>query len=171
MNAQRPRQSGAATDADRHDTGAGRRAMDARVTPKNRRAACAVVDGCMMHPEYVAVCADLIRPGDLGDIDLIIIWRALLNAHDAGEIDPDVLGSAYVATGRRLADAGRWAARVYAPGRDLTAEDWADPVTAAQVLAMARRRREIAAELVRAGEAVAAGSDPDAVLARLGVAA
>lgn len=136
-----------------------------------RRAACAVVDGCMMHPDDIQVVAAMITTADLGDVDLIIIWRALLGAYEAGEIDPDVPGSAYVATGRCLADAGRWAARVYLPGRDLTAAEWADPVTAANILVLARRRRQLAAELIRAGEAVAAGSDPDAVLARLGVMA
>lgn len=139
--------------------------------PTYRRAACAVVDGCLLHPENLVACRFLIRPADLADPRLVMIWTALCEAADADEIMPEVPGAAYVAAGRRLAEAGRWSADVFYPGRDLSDLEWSDPVRAAEILAEAARRRELAAELIRAGERVAAGSDPGAVLARLEVLA
>jgi hypothetical protein len=128
-----------------------------------------VVDGCLLHPDQLAACRFLIVPRDLEDQRLVVVWSALCAAADAGEIDPDVPGAGYIAAGRRLEDAGRWVADVFYPGRGLCDLDWSDPVRAAEILAEAARRRDLAAELIRAGEAVATGADPSAVLRRLEV--
>lgn len=129
----------------------------------------ALVDGALIHPELLPQIVTVVDPADITDSTCRGVFRALIAAHDAGLIEPGVLGAGYVAAGRQIEAEGRWSAEVFRPGAG--GVDTSDPVAAAHVVAEAARRRELAHDLAAAAEAIALGADPEAVLARLELAA
>lgn len=129
-----------------------------------------LVDGALLHPGLLPRILAVVDPSDITDPTCKLVFRALVTAHRADDIDVTELAGGYMAAGRQLEAGGRWSALVFRPGIG-GAVLTEDPLAAAHVVAEASRRRRVAAELVLAADAVANGADPAAVLSRLEVAA
>lgn len=156
MNAQRPRRSGAAAISE-----------DQRTTDPDRRLEASLVAGLLLHPEQLERVRAVVEPADIEDPEHRELFRDILAAYAEGYFNGRTgITRGYEAVGAYLLDHGRWTGRLFAFG-DV---DSFDPVGAARLLAERTRRRNVAARLAAAAEAVAAGHDPDTVLAGLAAA-
>lgn len=132
------------------------------------RVEAGLVAGALLHPELLPQIVGRVEPVDLESIEHREVWRDIIAAWHGGYFNGRTgIDRGYRAVGAYMRDHGTWTGRLFRFG-DV---DSSDPLGAARVIAERSTRRKLSAELAQAAADVASGSDPAAVLARLGVAA